>query len=67
MDGHTRTEMDCTTEAVVLFEDVVEVFEHRMIEGCIANEFKCTYTEETGEFVAEINGKFYVAMIREKK
>ena len=44
-----------------------EVFEHRMIEGCIANEFKCTYTEKTGEFVAEINGKFYVAMIREKK
>ena len=67
MDGHTRTEMDCTTEAVVLFEDVVEVFEHRMIEGCIANEFKCTYNAEKGEFVAEINGKFYVAMTREKK
>ena len=67
MDGHTRTEMDCTTEAVVLFEEVVEVLDHRMIEGCIANEFKCTYTEKTGEFVAEINGKFYVAMIREKK
>ena len=54
--------MDCDT-----FDGVVEMFEQRMIEGCIANEFKCTYTEETGEFVAEINGKFYVAMIREKK
>ena len=67
MDGHTRTEMDCTTEAVVLFEDVVEVFEHRMIEGCIANEFKCTYTEETGEFIARFNGKTWVMFIREKK
>jgi len=54
--------MDCDT-----FDGVVEIFEQRMIEGCITNEFKCTYTEETGEFVAEINGKFYVAMIREKK
>ena len=54
--------MDCDT-----FDGVVEMFEQRMIEGCIANEFKCTYTEETGEFVAEINGKFFVAMIREKK
>ena len=54
--------MDCDT-----FDGVVEMFEHRMIEGCIANEFKCTYNEEKGEFVAEINGKFYVAMIREKK
>ena len=54
--------MDCDT-----FDGVVEMFEQRMIEGCIANEFKCVYTEETGEFVAEINGKFYVAMIREKK
>ena len=59
--------MDCTTEAVMLFEDVVDVFEHRMIEGCIANEFKCTYNTQTGEFVAEINGKFYVSMTREKK
>ena len=54
--------MDCDT-----FDCVIETFEQRMMEGCIANEFKCTYTEETGEFVAEINGKFYVAMIREKK
>jgi hypothetical protein len=54
--------MDCDT-----FDHVVEMFEQKMIEGCIANEFKCVYTEETGEFVAEINGKFYVAMIREKK
>ena len=54
--------MDCDA-----FDGVVEMFEQRMIEGCIANEFKCTYTEETGEFVAEINGKFYVAMVREKK
>ena len=54
--------MDCDT-----FDHVVEVFEQKMIEGCIANELKCTYTEETGEFVAEIYGKFYVAMIREKK
>ena len=54
--------MDCDT-----FDCIVEVFEQRMIEGCIANEFKCVYTEETGEFVAEINGKFYIAMIREKK
>ena len=55
-------DMDCDT-----FDCIVEVFEQRMIEGCIANEFKCVYTEETGEFVAEINGKFYVAMVREKK
>ena len=54
--------MDCDT-----FDGVVEMFEQRMIEGCIADEFTCTYTEETGEFIAEINGKFYVAMIREKK
>ena len=54
--------MDCDT-----FDGVVEMFEHRMIEGCIANEFKCTYNEEKGEFVAEINGKFYVAMTREKR
>ena len=67
MDGHTRTEMDCTTEAVVLFEDLVEVFERRMIEGCIADKFKCTYNAEKGEFVAEINGKFYVSMTREKR
>ena len=54
--------MDCDT-----FDGVVEMFEQRMIEGCIANEFKCTYNEEKGEFVAEIKGKFYVAMTREKK
>jgi hypothetical protein len=54
--------MDCDT-----FDGVVEMFEQRMIEGCIANEFKCTYNEEKGEFVAEINGKFYVAMTREKR
>jgi hypothetical protein len=54
--------MDCDT-----FDGVVEMFEQRMIEGCIADEFTCTYTEETGEFIAEINGKFYVAMIREKR
>ena len=54
--------MDCDT-----FDHVVEMFEQKMIEGCIANEFKCVYTEETREFVAEINGKFYVAIIREKK
>jgi hypothetical protein len=54
--------MDCDT-----FDGVVEMFEQHIIQGCIANEFKCTYTEETGEFIAEINGKFYVAMIREKK
>ena len=67
MVGHMRTKMDCTTEAVVLFEDVVEVFEHRMIEGCIASEFKCTYNAEKDEFVADIDGKFYVSMTREKK
>ena len=67
MVGHTRTNMDCTTEAVVLFEDIVEMFEQRMIEGCIANEFKCTYDEKKGEFIAEIDGKYYVAMTREKK
>ena len=54
--------MDCDT-----FDGVVEMFEQHLIQGCIANEFKCTYTEETGEFIAEIGGKFYVAMIREKK
>ena len=67
MDGHTRTNMDCTTEAVVLFEDIVKMFEQRMVEGCIANEFKCTYDEKKGEFIAEIDGKFYVAMTKEKK
>ena len=50
-----------------VIDGVVEMFEQRMIEGCIADEFTCTYTEETGEFIAEINGKFYVAMIREKR
>ncbi len=67
MVGHTRTNMDCTTEAVILFEDIVEMFEQRMMEGCIANEFKCTYNIEKGEFIAEIDGKYYVAMTREKK
>ena len=54
--------MDCDT-----FDCVIEMFEQRMMEGCIANEFKCTYTEKTGEFIAEINGKFYVSMTREKR
>jgi len=55
-------DMDCDT-----FDGIVEMFEQRMIEGCIANEFKCTYNEKKGEFIAEIDGKYYVAMTREKK
>ena len=54
--------MDCDP-----FDGIVEIFEQRMIEGCIANEFKCTYDEKKGEFIAEIDGKYYVAMTREKK
>jgi hypothetical protein len=37
------------------------------MESCIANEFKCTYNIKKGEFIAEIDGKYYVAMTREKK